>query len=157
MNRRSKTTEKAKATSPALAASPAPRKSRTPAARTPPRSPKEAASCCGVIDDLLKPELFKALCDPTRARLVGCLIKCGRPCTVSEVAECCSVDFSVVSRHLQQLARAEILDAVRSGRTVSYAVRFTDLCATLRALADAIEEHSPTNACCCTGGCCGPR
>ena len=55
------------------------------------------------------------------------------------------------------LEHAEILDAGRSGRTVSYAVRFTDLCATLRALADAIEEHSPTNACCCTGGCCGPR
>lgn len=125
--------------------------------RSAPRSPREAAECCGVIDDLLDPELFKALCDPTRARLVGCLIKCARPCTVSEVAECCAVDFSVVSRHLKLLARSGVLRAAKEGRTVSYAVRFAELCLTLRALADAIEGHGPNAGCACGGGRCGKR
>jgi ArsR family transcriptional regulator, arsenate/arsenite/antimonite-responsive transcriptional repressor len=121
-----------------------------------PRTPKQAAACCRPIDDLLDPALFKALGDPTRVRLLGCLAKCSRPCTVSEVAECCSVDFSVVSRHLQLLERAGIVESTREGRTVSYVVKYGDLCRTLRGLADAIEQccpadQRPSSA----GGCCG--
>lgn len=122
-----------------------------------PMSPKQASTCCGPIDGLLDPNLFKALCDPTRARLLGCLIKCGRACSVSEVSECCSVDFSVVSRHLQFLERAGILTAARAGRTVNYAVRYGPLCANLRALADAISHYDPVNhAPACGDGCCPP-
>lgn len=129
---------------------PAPRRT------TRPTSPKQAANCCGVLDDLLRPELFKALCDPTRARLVGCLVKCGRPCSVGEVAECCDVDLSVVSRHLKQLAGAGVLTQTRCGRVVSYAVRFSEVCNMLRALADAIEEHQPCpGECPVSEGCCG--
>ncbi|MCC6678906.1 MAG: winged helix-turn-helix transcriptional regulator [Phycisphaerales bacterium] len=121
-------------------------------------SPLQAASCCGPIDDLLDPELFKALCDATRARLVGCLIKCGRACSVSEVSECCSVDFSVVSRHLQLLERAGILTSAKQGRTVRYAVKYGPLCQTLRSLADAIAHYCPADqATPCSGGCCTPR
>ncbi len=105
-------------------------------------TPKQAARCCGPVDDLLDPDLFKALCDPTRVKLLACLAKCGRPCAVSEVAGCCSVDLSVVSRHLSQLEDAGILTSSKSGRTVSYAVCYEKLCGTLRELADAIE------ACC---------
>lgn len=108
-----------------------------------PMSPKQASACSRPVDDLLDPELFKALCDPTRASLLGCLIKCGRACTVGEVADCCSVDLSVVSRHLQFLARAGLLDASRSGRTMSYAVRYAHMCDALRRLADAVEECAP--------------
>jgi len=123
-------------------------------------SPKQASTCNGPIDDLLDPALFKSLCDPTRARLLGCLIKCGRACSVTEVAECCSVDFSVVSRHLQLLERAGILDSSKSGRSVSYVVRYGHLCTTLRGLADAIEQCCPGDqlvgeAAACVGGCCG--
>lgn len=113
-----------------------------------PFSPKQAASCCGPIDDLLDPDLFKALCDPTRARLMGCLIKCGRSCTVSEMADCCSVDFSVVSRHLQLLERAGILESVKASRTVSYTVRYDHLCRALRSLANAIEDCCPCDRPC---------
>jgi len=91
----------------------------------------------------LDPELFKALCDPTRASLIGCIAKCGRGCSVGEVAECCSVDMSVVSRHLALLARAGVLEARKEARTVFYRVRYTELCRALRALADALEECSP--------------
>ncbi|MBX3403747.1 MAG: winged helix-turn-helix transcriptional regulator [Phycisphaeraceae bacterium] len=123
-----------------------------------PASPKQASTCCGPIDDLLNPELFKALCDPTRAKLLGCLAKCGRACSVSEVAECCSVDFSVVSRHLQLLERAGILVSSREGRTVSYAVKYGHLCQALRGLADALEQCCPADqAAECAGGCCAKR
>jgi len=126
--------------------------------RRKPMTPKQASTCCGPIDDLLDPELFKSLCDPTRARLLGCLIKCGRSCSVTEVAECCSVDFSVVSRHLQILERAGILESTKAGRMVSYAVRYGHLCQTLRGLADAIEQCCPADqAATCAGGCRGKR
>lgn len=123
--------------------------------KRPPASPRHAAARKGPVDDLLKPDFFKALADPTRLRLVACLAKCARPCSVTEVAECCSVDFSVVSRHLQLLARAGLLDAVKNGRSVSYAVRTTDVCRSLRALADALDACAAAASGCCTPGSCG--
>jgi len=107
-------------------------------------TPKQAAKCCGPVDELLDPELFKALCDPTRIKLLACLTKCGRPCSVTEVAQCCSVDFSVVSRHLSLLEKAGVLAAAKEGRTVFYSVRFRQLSQTLRALANAIEACCPS-------------
>ena len=83
-------------------------------------SPKEAAACGGPLDELLDPAVFKALGDPTRAKLLSCLVKCGRPCTVTEVAACCAVDFSVVSRHLALLERAGFVRSLKTGRTVWY-------------------------------------
>jgi ArsR family transcriptional regulator len=117
-----------------------------------PRTPRQAAACCRPVDDLLEPALFKALGDPTRVRLLACVAKCGRACSVSEVAECCSVDLSVVSRHLQALARAGLIEPSRSGRTVSYAVRYSEVVAKFRALADAIQECAPEKSPCCEGG-----
>lgn len=121
-----------------------------------PMSPRQASSCCRPVDGLLDPILFRVLGDPTRVTMLACLIKCGRECTVSEVAECCSVDLSVVSRHLQALARAGVLTAHKSGRTMSYSVRYADLCRTLRDLASSIEECAPTGTCgTAAGGRCG--
>lgn len=121
-----------------------------------PVSPATAAGCRRRIDRLLDPELFKALADPTRITLLACLAKCGRPCTVSEVAECCAVDLSVVSRHLGQLARAGVLEAEREGRAVLYRVRYAGLSGALRGLADAIDECCPEGEGCDSGdGGCG--
>lgn len=108
-----------------------------------PASPKQAAACCGPIDDLLDPALFKALGDPTRVSLIACIAKCGRACSVGEVAACCAVDFSVVSRHLALLAQAGVLDAKKEGRIVSYRVKFKEITRMLRRLADAIDECRP--------------
>lgn len=91
------------------------------------------------VDALVNPELFRALGDPTRARIAVCLCKCSRPCSVSEIAECCSVDLSVVSRHLAILERACLLESTRHGRTVLYRVRYDILVQSFRSLADAIE------------------
>ncbi len=111
-------------------------------------SPKQALTRRRPVDGLLDAELFKALGDPTRLRLVACLVKCARPCTVSEIAECCSVDVSVVSRHLQLLERSGVLEGTRTGRSVSYRVRGDELAAIFKGLAEAMT------AC---GGCCGTR
>jgi ArsR family transcriptional regulator, arsenate/arsenite/antimonite-responsive transcriptional repressor len=122
-----------------------------------PATPRQAAGRCGPIDTLLDPELFKALCDPTRASLIACIAKCGRGCSVGEVADCCSVDFSVVSRHLSMLAKAGVLASMKEGRTVFYRVRYGELCRSLRSLADAIEECCPDESVPNTVGCCARR
>jgi ArsR family transcriptional regulator, arsenate/arsenite/antimonite-responsive transcriptional repressor len=112
-----------------------------------PATPKQAAARRGPIDASLDASLFKALSDPTRLSLLACIAKCGRGCSVTEVAECCSIDFSVVSRHLSLLAQARVLDASKEGRVMRYRVRYSELSAALRGLADAIEECCPD---CCT-------
>lgn len=122
----------------------------------PPRSPRHAARVKRPIDAAFSADLFKALGDPTRLALLACLAKCARPCTVSEVAACCSVDLSVVSRHLALLARAGVLASEKQAKTVYYTVRYADLAASLRAMADAIDAciaHSPS---CCDGAACKP-
>jgi ArsR family transcriptional regulator len=116
-------------------------------------TPRQAARRPSTLEKSLDPGLFRALSDPTRLRLVACLAKCRRLCSVTEVAECCSVDFSVVSRHLSMLADAGVLEARKRGRTMFYQVRYQRLCAALRRLADAIEEFCPPNGACCAGPC----
>ena len=113
-----------------------------------PAAPVQAARVQGPIDGLLDAGVFKALSDPTRLRLLACLAKCGRPCNVSEIAECTRVDLSVVSRHLAALADAGVLESCKQGRTVSYQVRFSAVAGMFRSLADALTD-------CCPGGCCG--
>ncbi len=121
-------------------------------------TPKQASKCCAPVDELLDPELFKSLCDATRLKLLACLAKCGRACSVTEVAECCSVDLSVVSRHLAMLEKAGVLESAKEGRTVYYAVRYRQLTETLRALADAIEACCPADkAGLRKGECCAKR
>lgn len=105
--------------------------------------PQEASQCCGPINDLLDAELFKALGEPTRLKLLSCLAKCGRACSVTELTECCAVDLSVVSRHLGILAKAGVLTATKKGRTVFYAVRYKHLTGAFRSLARAVEDCRP--------------
>ena len=116
------------------------------------------------LDGLLDPSLFKILGEPTRAKLLACLIKCGRPCSVTEVAECCALDFSMVARHLTALAREGVLDAEKEGRTMWYTARSETLQQHFRELADSIEQWHQSSSCCddscCAseedsdGGCC---
>lgn len=114
-------------------------------------APVEA--CCRDLGDLLRPAFFKALCDPTRIALLARLAACGRPCTVGEMAACCPIDLSVVSRHLAMLREAGILEAQRRGKEVYYHVRFDSLVKTLRDIAGAIEACCPPG----TGKATNPR
>jgi ArsR family transcriptional regulator len=114
-----------------------------------PATPKQAAARRTALDRELDTDLFKALADPTRASLLACVAKCGRACTVSEVAECTSVDLSVVSRHLALLARSGMLEATKEGRVVRYRVRYAEISAALRSLASALEGCCPECGCDC--------
>ena len=114
-------------------------------------SPKQASKERVEIDMLLDPSFFKALADPNRARVLACLIKCARPCSVTEVAECCSVDFSMVARQLSALAKAGILEANKEGRTMWYTAQNKHLSDIFHALGEAIDEW---NAHPCTDGSC---
>lgn len=93
---------------------------------------------------------------------------------MSEVAECCDVEFSVVNKHMKVLAAAGVLAAEKQGRVVWYRARCGDLCERFAHLIDAIAEWcpnlpqgsssaSPGNAAnragkvCCSGSCQGAR
>ena len=100
-------------------------------------------SCCPDIGGFMEPRFFKALSDPNRIASLAYLAQCRVPCTVSQIAQCCPINISVVSRHLAMLRDAGILDARKSGKEVYYSIRFPAVVSTLRALADAIEACCP--------------
>jgi DNA-binding transcriptional ArsR family regulator len=99
-------------------------------------------SCCGAVA-LPDPKFFRALCDPTRLRILALLVEAREPRTVSEVAQQFSVDVSVVSRHLATLRDQGILVAERQGKQVRYSVDYRALASTLEGCAKAIEACCP--------------
>lgn len=103
---------------------------------------QNSADCCG-LSDALNPLLFKALCEPMRVGLLAQLTQLPQPATVSQIAACCPIDLSVVSRHLAVLRDCGILTAEKRGKEVFYSVRYNELAATLRGMADAIEQCCP--------------
>lgn len=121
--------------------------------KNPPATPKQASRRRTSVDKLLDADLFKVLAEPTRLKLLACLIKCGRACSVTEIAQCCEIDFSVVARHLASMAKAGVLESRKEGRTVWYEAPADDLSRTFRAIADAIDDSQP--GACCSEDCCG--
>lgn len=116
-------------------------------------TPRAASRRRSPLDRALDPVVFKALSDPTRCRLFACLAKCARPCSVTELAECCSVDFSVVSRHMVTLATAELVSYEKRGRVVWYAVEHARTASRFRGLADALSVCAPGDGCCGDSDC----
>ena len=106
---------------------------------------KIEVTCCDDLSVIVRPELFKALSDPNRLMLLTSLSERQEPSTVSEAAECCSVDMSVVSRHLATMRDAGLLNAEKRGREVYYSVPRQELAAQLRAMADALESCCSTS------------
>jgi DNA-binding transcriptional ArsR family regulator len=100
--------------------------------------------CCSGLGVVLTPELFKALSDPTRVSLLVRLAECCGEMSVSQVAECCPIDMSVVSRHLATLRDAGAVTSVKRGKEVLYTLRAGSLVKTLRAIADEIEKCCPS-------------
>ena len=105
----------------------------------PSRLPRTPARCLEVLSRELRPELFRALGDPTRLQVLRRLARATRPLTVGEVAGCCGVHLSGVSRHLALLRAAGVVQAEKEGREVRYRLDRTELTRTLRELADALE------------------
>lgn len=88
-------------------------------------------------------DFFKALSDPSRIQVLLTLAAAKESCTVSRVAEACTVDMSVVSRHLSQLKRAGIVSAEKQGREVYYRLDTGNVVQALRQCADALERCCP--------------
>lgn len=103
-------------------------------------------TCRTALAESLRPELFRALCDPTRIAVVCRLATASRPLTVTEVSDCCGVHLSGVSRHLATLRDAGVIRAEKHGREVRYELDCERLTTTLRGLADALEA---CHASCC--------
>ncbi len=95
----------------------------------------------------LRPEVFKALGDPNRLTILSQLVQGGDDQSVSQVASCCTVDLSVVSRHLGLLRNAGVVESARHGKEVRYRVRVEELVGMLRGLADALESCCPDGTC----------
>jgi len=105
--------------------------------------------CCPGIEEQFEPRFFKALGDPTRVSILVQLARSGHPCSVSELAEQCPVDLSVVSRHLSILRDAGIVDAERRGRHSFYTARLTDVIDRLTALTESLGEALHQQGTCC--------
>jgi DNA-binding transcriptional ArsR family regulator len=105
------------------------------------QSSKRRSAAAG-LRDLLSPRLFKALADANRCAIVDRLC-CDGPGMVSDIAGCCDVDLSVVSRHLAQLRDAGVLESERRGKEIHYRLRADRLAAYLRGIADALETAAP--------------
>jgi DNA-binding transcriptional ArsR family regulator len=87
-------------------------------------------------------KFFRALGEPNRLKVFFSVAQMGRACTVSEVASCCSTDFSVTSRHLVLLRDAGILSSRKEGRCVYYHVNCAEATQILRDCAGAIESFA---------------
>ncbi len=104
------------------------------------------ANCTDSLERYLDPAIFRALGDPTRLVLLARLASAGGPQTVTELSGCCGVHLSGVSRHLKMLHDAALIRSQRSGREVRYRLDCAALTATLRGMADALEQ--------CQASCC---
>ena len=96
-------------------------------------------ACQNALQTNMRPDLFKALCDPIRISIVATLASRTEPSTVTDITDCCGIDFSGVSRHLTILKDAGVLTAKRDGRRVLYSLNAETLATTLRNIADALE------------------
>jgi DNA-binding transcriptional ArsR family regulator len=96
--------------------------------------------CLESLSQTLRPDLFKALSDPMRVSIVANLAARGEAATVSDMSQCCGIDFSGVSRHLKLLRDANIVISEKRGREVFYTLNIDNLTGSLRALADALER-----------------
>ena len=81
-------------------------------------SRQEAARRCVAVFDT---GFFRALCEPARIAVLRELILLGRA-DIAAVAARLPQDRSVVARHLQQLAAAQIIRASKEGRHVFYQI-----------------------------------
>jgi ArsR family transcriptional regulator len=99
------------------------------------------------LADHLKPDLFRALSDPSRLEVLRRLAGASIPQTVTEIADCCGVHISGVSRHLALLRQTGVVQAEKSGREVRYRLDCNHVTQTLRGLADALDA--------CRAVCCG--
>ena len=109
----------------------------------------EPTRSAAAVRSLVRPELFKALGYATRVEVLMRLITADGPQTVGDVADCCGVHLSGVSRHLAALRGAGVVRAEKRGREMLYELDCGAITGALRALADAIDACRES---CCAAG-----
>ena len=85
--------------------------------------------------------LLKALGEFNRLSLVYQLCQCKTPQNAMCLCECCSVDASVVSRHLKVLTQEGVLEQEKKGRERTYKLNRDYVANHLRDLADKIQNQ----------------
>lgn len=100
-----------------------------------------AQACVAVLDE----KFFKAFSEPVRVAIFREVVILGEA-DVAAISERFPQDRSVVSRHLQLLADAEILTAAKRGRQVFYSVNGVRIGEKLEAILATIRALQPV---CC--------
>lgn len=93
----------------------------------------------GQLEGGWAPAFFKALCEPSRLAIVRLLLERRCALTVGEIASCCPLDVSVISRHLALLRDAGILDSTRKGKEVLYELKAANVADALRSMAAVFD------------------
>jgi len=70
-------------------------------------------------------KVFKALADPTRRRVLELLRT--RPLTAGELSDCFPVSKPTMSAHFAVLREADLIEPVKSGKTITYHVKLSVL------------------------------
>ena len=105
-----------------------------------------AATCCRPLDAPAlsdeeagaTAELFKALADPARVRIVNLLATTDEPVCVCELIEPLGLSQGTVSHHLKKLTDAGLLEREQRGRWAYYSLS-PEAASTLAALVDLKE------------------
>ena len=92
--------------------------------------------------DLLDSAFLKAIAEPVRIEILKVVVRQGR-CDVATVAEHVPQDRSVVARHLQLLARTNILIASSEGRHTYYQVDGEGIVENLKVITLLAEQLTP--------------
>jgi ArsR family transcriptional regulator, arsenate/arsenite/antimonite-responsive transcriptional repressor len=91
----------------------------------------EAVACCGPLGALTlsddeaaaTAEVFRALADPARVRIVNMLATTGEPVCVCHLIEPLGLSQPTVSHHLKKLTDAGLLEREQRGKWAYYALR----------------------------------
>ena len=103
----------------------------------------EPVACCGPLgapalsaeEAAATAEVFKALADPARVRIVNVLATSGEPVCVCHLIEPLGLSQPTVSHHLKRLTEAGLLDREQRGKWAYFSLR-REAVETLSAVAD---------------------
>jgi len=100
------------------------------------------------LTDAVDTAFFKALAEPTRIDVLSVLMRAGGEASMGRIAEGVSVDPSVVSRHLRELARVGVVTVERRGRERWYRLDADTVAERLQRVLAWVEAARQGRPCC---------
>ena len=94
-----------------------------------------AAPALDEVEAVATAELFKALADPARVRIVNALARSDEPVCACEFMPALSLAQATVSHHLKKLTEAGLLEREQRGKWAFFSLK-RDAVETLAAIAD---------------------